>query len=149
MNHLATRITQLQENEIFVFGSNLAGKHGIGTSKFAQEKFGAIPDIVEGITGQCYALPIMGVNMEHFSDERLTQSIYTLWNFAESHSSLFFLLSKIGCGLVGFDYDYMAYKFRGGPMNIIKPTDWESSTRSWHPFFEGVPSDFGDPIDWV
>jgi len=34
-------ITELKENEIFVFGSNLAGKHGAGAAFLAKEKFGA------------------------------------------------------------------------------------------------------------
>ena len=36
------RITELGENEIFVFGSNLAGAHGGGAALLAYRKFGAI-----------------------------------------------------------------------------------------------------------
>lgn len=36
------RITSLAENEIFVFGSNLAGSHGGGAARLAYEHFGAI-----------------------------------------------------------------------------------------------------------
>ena len=45
MNHMRTtpeRITELQPNEIFVFGSNLAGMHGGGAAYVAYRKFGAI-----------------------------------------------------------------------------------------------------------
>ena len=35
-------ITELKENEIFVFGSNLEGMHGGGAARIAYEKFGAI-----------------------------------------------------------------------------------------------------------
>ena len=36
------RISELKENEIFVFGSNLAGSHGGGAAYAAYRKFGAI-----------------------------------------------------------------------------------------------------------
>ena len=36
------RITSLKENEIFVFGSNLAGAHGGGAARLAYERFGAV-----------------------------------------------------------------------------------------------------------
>ena len=45
MNHMRTtpeRITELQPNEMFVFGSNLAGMHGGGAAYVAYRKFGAI-----------------------------------------------------------------------------------------------------------
>ena len=36
------RITELKANEIFVFGSNLAGAHAGGAARIAMEKFGAV-----------------------------------------------------------------------------------------------------------
>ncbi|MBS6796035.1 MAG: hypothetical protein KH215_00090 [Coprobacillus sp.] len=35
-------ITQLKDNQIFVFGSNTQGKHGKGAALLARNKFGAI-----------------------------------------------------------------------------------------------------------
>ena len=52
-------ITSLKENEIFVFGSNLLGKHIGGAARIAKEKFGAQERVSEGITGQCYAIPTL------------------------------------------------------------------------------------------
>jgi len=49
------RITKLEPNEIFVFGSNLAGRHGRGAAKDAM-KFGAIMGIGQGPMGQTYAI---------------------------------------------------------------------------------------------
>ena len=39
--YTSDRISELKENEIFVFGSNLAGAHGGGAARFAYERFGA------------------------------------------------------------------------------------------------------------
>ena len=36
------RISELKENEVFVFGSNLAGLHGGGAARLAYNRFGAI-----------------------------------------------------------------------------------------------------------
>ena len=36
------RITALKPNEIFVFGSNLAGAHGGGAARLAYDRFGAV-----------------------------------------------------------------------------------------------------------
>ena len=36
------RITSLAENEIFVFGSNMAGSHGGGAARLAYKRFGAV-----------------------------------------------------------------------------------------------------------
>ncbi len=47
-------ITELQPNEIFVFGSNLKGMHGGGAAYVAYRKFGAI--MGQGIRQQAKAL---------------------------------------------------------------------------------------------
>ena len=52
-------ITTLQPNEIFVFGSNLAGMHGGGAARTANKLFGAEMGVGVGPTGQCYAIPTM------------------------------------------------------------------------------------------
>lgn len=45
-------ISELKDNEIFVFGSNEAGIHGAGAAKQAVKKFGAIAGNGEGRQGQ-------------------------------------------------------------------------------------------------
>ena len=58
------RISELKENEIFVFGSNLAGAHGDGAARFAYEWFGAVWGEGVGIHGQTYAIPTMQDGVE-------------------------------------------------------------------------------------
>lgn len=50
-------ITELKSGEIFVFGSNLAGRHGRGAALTAKQRFGAAEGVGEGLTGRWYALP--------------------------------------------------------------------------------------------
>ena len=57
-------ITELQPNEIFVFGSNLAGMHGAGAAHVACKKFGAKMGQGVGLQGQSYAIPTMQGGVE-------------------------------------------------------------------------------------
>ena len=52
-------ITELKENEIFVFGSNLAGAHGGGAARVAYNKFGAVWGQGVWLQGQSYGIPTM------------------------------------------------------------------------------------------
>ena len=44
-------MTDLEPNEVFVFGSNAAGKHIGGAALAAVERFGAVMGIGEGLGG--------------------------------------------------------------------------------------------------
>jgi hypothetical protein len=90
-------ITELRDNEIFVFGSNLAGRHADGAARFAYNKFGAIWGQGEGLQGQSYAIPTMQGGME-------TNAPYvdTFIAFAQAHPELHFLVTPVGCGIAGF-----------------------------------------------
>lgn len=91
------RIDSLRPNEIFVFGSNLAGAHGGGAAYAAVQKFGAVMGQGVGLQGQCYAIPTMqgGVEtIQPYVDEFI--------QFAKDHPQLTFLVTRIGCGIAGF-----------------------------------------------
>lgn len=119
-------ITSLKKNEIFVFGSNLAGAHARGAAAQASKYFGAEWDIGEGMTGQCYALPTLDKDMKQFNDEKLTMNIRRFWKCARENPESTFLLTKIGCGIAGYDEDYIRNKFayKSLPSNIVLPKDW-------------------------
>lgn len=57
-------IVILAENEIFVFGSNLGGKHNGGAACTARLKFGAIQGQGVGLQGQSYAIPTKRLSVE-------------------------------------------------------------------------------------
>jgi len=100
-------ITSLSENEIFVFGSNLAGFHGGGAAAIAHEKFGAVWGQGVGLHGQTYAIPTMQGGVETikpYVDEFLA--------FAKAHTELKFLVTEIGCGIAGFTVQEIAPLFR-------------------------------------
>ena len=114
-------IRSLGANEIFVFGSNLAGAHGGGAARIAVVNFGAIMGQGVGLQGQSYAIPTMqgGVNtIKPYVDEFIA--------FAKQHPELTFLVTKIGCGIAGFRPAEIAPLFAGAVNveNIHLPQDF-------------------------
>lgn len=112
------RISELKENEIFVFGSNLAGAHGGGAARLAYRKFGAVWGEGVGLHGRTYAIPTMqgGVKtIKPYVDEFI--------RFAKEHPSLTFLVTRIGCGIAGFQDRDIAPLFKAAinVENIILP----------------------------
>ena len=101
------RIDTLEDNEIFVFGSNLGGFHGGGAARLAYNKFGAVWGQGDGLQGQSYAIPTMqgGIDtIQPYVDEFIT--------FARQHPELTFLVTRIGCGIAGFEDSEIAPLFR-------------------------------------
>jgi hypothetical protein len=117
-------ISVLAGHEIFVFGSNLAGLHAGGAARVAHARFGAEWGVGEGLTGRSYAFPTLGADMRKVTTDALAGSVRRLWACAEAHPDKVFLLTKVGCGIAGFDEATMAALFAGGPANIVKPAGW-------------------------
>lgn len=100
-------IDHLEENEIFVFGSNIAGKHDGGASGMALNRFGAEYGKAEGLQGQSYAIPTVGVSFDE-----LSEAVERFLEFAEEHRDLHFLVTRIGTGNAGLRYSQVARLFR-------------------------------------
>ena len=120
--HTPDFITELKSDEIFVFGSNLAGSHGGGAAYVAWRKFGAIMGQGVGLQGQSYGIPTMQGGVETirpYVDEFIA--------FAKAHPELFFYVTRIGCGIAGFRDEEIAPLFtaaRGVP-NICLPESFQ------------------------
>lgn len=91
------RIETLKDNEIFVFGSNLAGMHGGGAAALAYRCWGAVWGQGVGMQGQCYAIPTM-----HGGVDRIKPYVDEFIEYARNHSEYDFLVTEIGCGIAGF-----------------------------------------------
>ncbi len=99
-------IDSLKENEVFVFGSNLAGMHGGGAARIARLRFGAVMGQGVGMQGQSYAIPTMqgGVNT-------ISPYVADFISYARQHPEKRFLVTPIGCGIAGFDAEDIAPLF--------------------------------------
>ena len=74
----------------------------------------------EGLQGQCYAIPTMeGMDNMKAAIERFTQ-------FADQHSELRFLVTRVGCGVAGYSVREVAPLFKGciSLENVALPSDF-------------------------
>ena len=115
------RISELKENEIFVFGSNLAGSHGGGAALLAYNRFGAVWGQGVGLQGQSYGIPTM-----HGGVDAIKPYVDEFIAFAKQHPEKKFLVTKIGCGIAGFTVEEIAPLFAGAldVENVILPEDF-------------------------
>ena len=115
------RIIELKSNEIFVFGSNLAGAHGGGAARLAYNCFGAIWGQGVGLQGQSYAIPTMQGGVE-----TIKPYVDEFIEFTTNHPEYKFLVTRIGCGIAGFTADEIAPLFMKAIdlENVILPQDF-------------------------
>lgn len=105
-------IDTLLPKQIFVFGSNTLGYHTGGASGTARKRFGAIWGQAEGLQGQCYAIPVdYGKNIR--KDGEVKAAVDRFIAFAKANPDLFFLVTRVGCGIAGYHDEEMAQFFVG------------------------------------
>ncbi|MCC6323780.1 MAG: hypothetical protein B6D44_09090 [Ignavibacteriales bacterium UTCHB2] len=112
MKRISTsNITELKENEIFVFGSNLSGIHGAGAAKTALQ-WGAEFGKYSGLQGRTYAIPTKGQFAKRsLNIEEINGYIREFIEFCKQNSELKFLVTEIGCGLAGLKPENIAPLF--------------------------------------
>lgn len=99
-------INHLEPDEVFVFGSNLAGAHGGGAAATAHMNFGAVWGQGVGLQGQSYAIPTMQGGVE-----TIKPYVDDFIKFALEHPEKRFLVTPIGCGIAGFTPEEIAPLF--------------------------------------
>ena len=144
-NIASSKIDVLEKDEIFVFGSNLAGQHKGGAARAANMKFGAEWGVGVGLTGQAYAIPTMQGGVE-----TIKPYVDEFIEFAKAHSELKFLVTRIGCGIAGFKDEQIAPLFQNAlsVFNIYLPKEFYDiivAPYMAHCFYYGkdVPEDCG------
>jgi hypothetical protein len=111
---------------IFVFGSNLAGHHGLGAAKTARLHRGAVMGVAFGLTGSSYAIPTKDYNI------RNTLSLSTIRQYvavflaeaANQYPTYQFQVTRIGCGLAGLKDEQIAPMFKEAPENCLFDNMW-------------------------
>lgn len=121
MRFTPDNIKELAPDEIFVFGSNLAGHHGGGADRVALDRFGAQWGQGEGIQGQSYAIPTMQGGVE-----TIKPYVDRFLDLAYEWDQNTFLVTRIGCGIAGFTPEQIAPLFdRALDMyNVVLPRDF-------------------------
>jgi hypothetical protein len=108
-------------NRIFVFGSNLAGRHGKGAALAAQHWHGAIYGQGEGLQGRSYAIPTKDARLRTLPLEWVHYYVLRFLDFAQAHPELVFRVTPIGCGLAGYRPEQIAPFFAHSPANVVLP----------------------------
>lgn len=99
-------ITHLGQDDIFVFGSNLQGRHAGGAARVAYRKFGAVWGQGVGIQGRSYAIPTMQGGVE-----TIKPYVDDFIRLAREWDQNTFYVTRIGCGIAGFSDEEIAPLF--------------------------------------
>lgn len=110
---------------IFVFGSNLAGRHGAGAAKTARLQHGAVYGEGEGRTGDAYAIPTLDGRLNKLQLHRIHRAVHDFIDYAKAHPELDFFVTRIGCGLAGFTDSEIAPMFKDVPSNCTLAIEWK------------------------
>lgn len=106
---------------IFVFGSNLAGRHGAGSALAAYQMYGAELGVGVGRTGNSYAIPTKDAQLRVLPLATIAEHVADFIQYAVEHPELTFDVVAIGCGLAGYRASQIAPLFRDAPPNVILP----------------------------
>lgn len=118
---------------IFVFGSNLAGRHGAGAALAARRFHGAIYGQGEGFQGSSYAIPTKDGRDRSIplSDPRqrlplaaIEQAVTRFVAFAAANPQFRFKVTAIGCGLAAYTAHQIAPYFASAPSNCDLPPEF-------------------------
>lgn len=109
---------------IFVFGSNLAGRHGKGAALYAKVNKGAIYGQGIGRQGNSYAIPTKDENLQTLPIDKIKPHVDDFINYAKSNPNLDFEVTRIGCGLAGYSDKDIAPLFKNAPNNCFLPDGW-------------------------
>lgn len=111
---------------IFVFGSNLAGRHGKGAALYAKTNWGAKQGKGVGEHGQSYAIPTKDGNLNILPLEKIEEYFIEFLEYARQNPNKIYLLTPVGTGLAGYskvDIGKILHK-HFVPKNVVMTREW-------------------------
>lgn len=128
----------MQTKSIFVFGSNLAGRHGAGAALTAKSLYGAQYGQGEGLQGNSYAIPTkdgrnkanLRLSSQTLSLEQIKEGVDRFIEFAKNNPEMRFNVIEIGCGLAGYKPHQIGPLFRDSPINCYLPLSFLKAIES-------------------
>lgn len=115
---------------IFVFGSNLAGRHSKGAALEAYKNYGAIYGQGRGLQGNSYAIPTKDKSLRALPLHYIKYHVDIFLKFAAMkcliNPNMVFIVTPIGCGLAGYTPEQVAPMFSKALElpNISLPTEF-------------------------
>lgn len=114
---------------IFVFGSNLAGRHGKGAALHALKHHGAIYGNGTGRQGNSYAIPTKDGRLRTLPLDEIRGCVAVFLLYAMEHPELAFKVTAIGTGLAGYKHEEIAPMFARAPSNCELLEAWVALLR--------------------
>ena len=111
--------------KIFVFGSNLAGRHGKGAALHARQHYGAVYGNPIGRQGDSYAIPTKSERLRPLPLFEIQLHVTEFIAYARQHPDTEFLVTAIGTGLAGYKHEEIAPMFHDAPPNCRLPDEWK------------------------
>lgn len=111
-------------SKIFVFGSNLVGRHGKGSALWAVKNRGAKYGQGFGEQGNSYALPTKDANLNVLTLDIITNYVKLFLEEAKENPEKQYELTPIGCGLAGYKYEQIAPLFKDASSNVELPQEF-------------------------
>lgn len=109
---------------IFVFGSNLAGRHGKGAALYAVKHHGAVYGQGVGLQGRSYAIPTKDTNLKQLPLKLINRYVNEFLEFAVHYPEMIFQVTAIGCGLAGYSPEQISPMFIDVPENVQLPVEF-------------------------
>ncbi|TDW20482.1 hypothetical protein EV128_125112 [Rhizobium azibense] len=119
--------TGARTNDVFVFGSNLAGIHGAGAARYALRQRGAIRGQGVGLQGTSYGIPTKDEWLRTRGLVEIEKSVMDFIAFARKHSRWTFYVTPIGCGLAGYKREQIKPMFADMPANCRFAETWDEA----------------------
>lgn len=116
--------------KVFVFGSNLAGRHGKGAALNAVREHGAIYGQGVGRQGGSYAIPTKDLNIKALPLQNIKRHVDDFLKHARNNNMDDFQVTRIGCGLAGYKDKDIAPLFRDAPPNCVLPRGWRELSKA-------------------
>lgn len=114
----------LQKNEVFVFGSDLAGRHNSGDALEALREHGAVYGRGVGLQGRSYAIPVRDEQGRLLPVPMIDRYTQAFLRFAATHRELSFQVTRVGCGRDAHRDEDIAPLFLRVPENVRLPSRW-------------------------
>lgn len=121
---------------IFVFGSNLAGRHGKAAALDALRYYGARYGQGVGLQGESYGIATKDHGLRVLPLAKIATQVSNFLDFAKGSSDLKFYCTCVGCGEAGFSFKQMAPMFNEAPENVFLPIEWRSFVHDNRPFYD-------------
>ena len=119
----------MTSQSVYVFGSNLSGRHGKGAALHARTHFGAVDGKGVGLHGASYAIPTKDHALRGLPLDQIAHYVGQFIEFAAGHPGMAFQVTRVGCGMAGYSDKQIAPLFAGAPKNCQLPDEWRPILR--------------------